>query len=282
MMQSNRLEPAPRQIADTQFETIASLVEQEAGLSISPSKRAMVFSRVDKLVRAEGLAGFDQYCAMLQEGPSAATIEKLVAALTTNVTEFFREPHHFEHFAETLLPSATSHQPCRVWSAGCADGMEAYSIVMAAAKAGPAAETFRAKVLGTDINRKMIHKARVGIYDARHIQQIPRSDADTFFAPLNGGKQFQIQPQIRDQVTFNSLNLIRDWPMRFKFDAIFCRNVLIYFSNATQNQLWPKLTKALRPGGYLYLGHSERFSDAADHGFQLVGPTTYQRTDSAA
>jgi len=272
--------PPPQGLTTAQFAQIAEIAKREAGLTLSESKTAMIASRLAKRLRALDLESFDTYCAHLGAGEGAAEITHLISALTTNVTHFFRERHHFGLLREDILPElrqrAAVGDPVRIWSAGCSDGQEAYSIGITMLDAWPEAARSGLRILGTDIDTKMIRKAQAGRYPARQLEPVERDLRQRYFGPAESDGTHSVTSELRAMIRFNNLNLIGPWPMRTRFDVIFCRNVVIYFDAETQNRLWPRFAECLKPGGWLILGHSERVPDTADMPFRAAGRTAYR------
>lgn len=258
------------------FHQIADLLRKQSGIHLSESKAVLVQSRLIRRLRALQLQSFDQYCALIAAGAGEDEHMALVAALTTNVTRFFREPHHFEHFravaARSLVPGARAGQRLRFWSAGCSSGEEPYSIALALLDVFPDAPDFDVKILATDIDPNVIEEGREGVYGEDRLAPVSREQRERWFKPLEG-RGWRAGEALRSLVSFKRLNLIGHWPMRGKFDAIFCRNVVIYFEEATQDAIWGRFRNALTTGGRLYVGHSERVGAA---GFESDGLTVYR------
>jgi len=277
-------------LTQAQFKIVADLAYREAGLAISPSKNAMVFSRLVKRMKVLGLCDIDGYCQHLQHSTDSSELGNLVCALTTNVTQFFREPHHFEllreQFSKLWRARARQGHILRFWSAGCSTGMEPYSIAMTVADVLPDFQKWDIRILATDIDHEMIEHARQGIYPYPSTTHIPKHLRDTMLEPCNRDGRTKIaaaqcdhrviRSDIRALVTFNTHNLIGPWPIRHAFDAIFCRNVVIYFDEATQNRLWPKFAAVIAKDGCFFLGHSERLAGYESFGFRPIGLTAYQ------
>ncbi len=265
------------------FVRVTKIALAAAGLSIPDSKRTMVQSRLARRLKVTGIPTFDQYLDHV-EGPDGATeLEQMVSALTTNVSHFFREDHHFAALREKVLPGllerARQGGRIRIWSAGCSTGQEPYSIAMTLLEADNKIDTHDVKILASDIDLKVLAAAKAGQYDDRQVQSIPEALLARYFDRSRGedGEWFSAKDRIRSLVSFRQLNLMAQWPMRGGFDAIFCRNVVIYFSEETQAALWPRFHSALMPGGWFFLGHSERIHDPGKIGFDTVGVTTYRR-----
>lgn len=260
-----------------QFDRIAELARATAGLKLVPEKAAMVLSRVGKRLRALELRDEDAYLAHLNGPNGSEERTQLIGALTTNVTGFFRENHHFTHFAKEHLPAliarARRGARLRFWSSACSSGQEPYSLAMVLLETFPDISRHDVKILATDIDTEILKKARAGRYSRDHVSTLgPRRDR--FFASTASG-DFEIGEPVRSLVSFRHLNLMGDWPMKGRFDAIFCRNVMIYFDEATQARLIGRLAEACVPGAMLYLGHSERMHPDYRHAFRQVTQTGF-------
>lgn len=265
---------------DDDFHFIVRLIAERAGIALSEVKRNLVYSRLARRLRTLKLDSFSAYCRLL-ENDDGSELEQFVNALTTNLTSFFREPKHFEYLSQTLLPAlrqAPPGQPLRIWSAGCSTGEEPYTLAMTLEETLPGHEN--ARILATDLDSSVIARASTGIYDAERVQALPGNTLKRWFQRGSGehdGK-VRVRPEIRERVTFRQLNLIEPWPMRNPFDVIFCRNVVIYFDRDTQRKLFDRFADQLRPGGHLFLGHSETLHKVSDR-FRLLGNTIYQRVE---
>lgn len=266
------------------FERVATLAYERIGLHLETHKRDLVYGRLAKRLRLLGLNGFQDYFALL-EGPQGKAEERaLLSLLTTNVTQFFRENHHFELMRQRVLPEvikrAKSGQRVRLWSAGCSAGHEAYSMALVIADMCPRAAELDLRILATDVDQNILKVAVNGQYAKSDLEGIPSKlrKAGTMPTP-NGG--FEVNADIRKLVTFGELNLIKPWPVDGPFDVIFCRNVAIYFDKRTQEILWTRFAKVLREGGWLMIGHSERLSGAATVHLQSEGVTAYSKLTAA-
>lgn len=268
---------------DRAFEQIAAIAYEEAGLAISPSKAAMVHTRLARRLRVLQLNSYDQYCALVLSKDGASERRELISALTTNVSHFFREDHHFDRMKEEVLPDLhrklQAGKRVRIWSAGCSNGQEPYSIAMTFLEFGalPAGADF--KILATDIDAKVISFARKGQYDENMLSGLPKPLRDSYFKPVKQAQSdtWQAGDSLKNLVSFKELNLLDTWPMKGTFDVIFCRNVVIYFDEKTQGVLWKKFSATLHAGGWLFLGHSERVSEDSIADLPPVGMTTYRR-----
>jgi chemotaxis protein methyltransferase CheR len=261
------------------FVAIATIMQQDTGISLHDNKANLVYSRLAKRLRILEIANFDQYCDLVTSPAGAEERQAMIAALTTNVTRFFREPHHFEHLKTQILPVALNNlgkgKKIRLWSAACSSGQEPYSIALTILSLLPDAARHDIKILATDIDPNMIAAGTAGIYDKSALEPVPGAMVNKWFTPLPDGR-FQAGPDLRALVSFKQLNLIGNWPMRQAFSAIFCRNVVIYFENDTQAAIWSRMTPLLEPGGALYIGHSEHVNGPAEKLLRSDGITTYR------
>lgn len=264
------------------FRQIAQLVHSEAGIVLTEAKVNLVYSRLAKRLRAIGLRTFREYCALIQGESGIDERQAMIAAMTTNVTRFFRESHHFDYLRTRVLPEllekARQRGKVRVWSAGSSSGEEAYSIALTILELEPNAAELDVRILASDIDPEMLRRGSTGIYAARQMGDIPAELRRKWFKPVNGsgGSDLEVSEEMHELVRFRELNLLREWPMRGKFDIIFCRNVMIYFDDDTQSSVWGRFSNILNPGGTLCIGHSERIQ-IGSHPYDLVGQTIYRR-----
>jgi chemotaxis protein methyltransferase CheR len=270
------MEHAEISLSDREFSRIKSRVYQVAGISLSDAKRTLVISRLSKIVRSLELTSFDAYIDYLERGGSAADGQDFVNALTTNLTRFYREDHHFAHL-RSYVASLIAEQPrgsrLRIWSAGCSTGQEPYTIGMDLLTAFPELKRWDLKILATDIDTAVIAKAALGVYPESELAGLSAERMRPFTKSSDG--TVRVPEAVRQMVSFKPLNLIGPWPMKGPFDAIFCRNVAIYFDKPTQGEVFGRFSKMLAPQGFLYIGHSENLGSGGD-GFRLVGKTIYQ------
>jgi chemotaxis protein methyltransferase CheR len=269
------------ELGDREFRYLTSFLSQETGIVLSEHKRQMVCGRLVKRLRTLGLGSFAEYCAMLDGSGGHAEVEHLVNAITTNITHFFREQHHFEHLQRAVLEPLAAQHPqrnrIRIWSAGCSSGEEPYSIAMVVADCLKPAASWDALVLATDIDTNMLSRGTQGIYSASDAGHIPATYAKRFVRRINGeSDRVQMADDVRRLIRFKRLNLLEGWPMGGKFDAIFCRNVAIYFDKPTQRNLFNRYADILVPGGMLYLGHAESLIGMTDR-FEVSDKTVYRR-----
>jgi chemotaxis protein methyltransferase CheR len=262
------------------FAFIASALYEDAGIHLPASKASLVYSRLTKRLRNLGLESFHDYCALVGSSDGADERAQMIAALTTNVTRFFREPHHFEHMRARLIAPDVSDiragKRLRIWSAGCSSGQEPYSIALTILSLMPDVRSFDVRILATDINPHVLQTARRGIYSAEEAASVPVELRRAWMEPADDGA-LRLDDAARGLITFRTLNLISSWPMSGPFDAVFCRNVVIYFDERTQMRLLNRMTSLIRPGGYLYLGHSERLVGPAEALFKADGTTAYRK-----
>lgn len=266
-----------REYAFTQqdFERIKKLIYQHAGISLSPSKQNMVYSRLARRVRANGLNSFKDYLGFLEKGNSEEW-EAFTNALTTNLTAFFREQHHFPIF-EKHLEQRKNQKKIQLWCSASSTGEEPYSMAMAVTNAFKSM-TPPVHILATDLDTNVLAKAQLGIYSLDRLEKIPKEKLRQFFLKGKGhhAGSARVRPELRNMITFRQLNLLDEvWPIRGPFDAIFCRNVMIYFDKPTQYKILKKFVPLLAPDGLLFAGHSESFQHASDL-FKLREKTVYE------
>jgi chemotaxis protein methyltransferase CheR len=257
------------------FARVQSLIYQRAGISLHDGKHAMVYSRLSRRLRETGHHSFRDYLGWLEshDGPEW---QEFVNALTTNLTSFFREQHHFEILAE-YLKSRPAGTPWRVWCNAASTGEEPYSIVMTALDAlGPQANF---KLWASDIDSKVLATAARGVYRSESTKGLDMARLQRFFMRGKGNNEglLRVKPELQRLIEFLSVNLIRDdWPFREPFDIVFCRNVMIYFDAPTQRSVLERIHRVMKPGGQLFVGHSENFNESRDL-FVLRGKTVYER-----
>lgn len=257
------------------FERICALIHQHAGISLNPSKREMVYSRLTKRLRANHLTSFSDYIALLERG-HAGEREAFINALTTNLTYFFREEHHFPLLAEHVK---SRNHPVYLWCAASSTGEEAYSMAMTMADLYGTLNP-PVRILASDVDSTVLEKAMNGVYSLSQIEKLPHEKFRKYFieTPANLVK---VRPEIMNMVTFRKINLLdRVWPTKGPFDAIFCRNVMIYFDKKTQFDILKKFVPLLRQDGLLFAGHSESFHHAPEL-FRLRGKNVYELSNKS-
>lgn len=249
-----------------------------AGIALADHKQDMVYNRLVRRLRELGLDSFDEYFRFLDTSPAEFT--QFINALTTNLTAFFREKHHFDFVKERIIPEYISkrNHRLRIWSAGCSLGEESYSLAIALLEAGVDPDSWDAKILATDIDSKVLASATTGVYEQSRVKALPKATVHRWF--LKGKNQndgrVKVRPELQSLVSFKHLNLMDEWPMKGPFDFIFCRNVMIYFDQATQINLLNRMADLLCPGGYLFVGHSEALARHQSR-FELMGKTIYRK-----
>jgi len=275
---------SPREFAFTEadFRNLAQFAYEHAGIALSDSKRNLVYSRLSRRLRALGLTSFRQYRAHLAENPSE--LEGFINAISTNLTRFFREAHHFDHFrSHVAVPFAQAahragNRRLRVWSAGCSTGEEPYTIAVVLEREIRDLKDRDARILATDIDTEVIAKGVRGEYPVEAIEEVPKVYREQFQPAVGNRKSASVvmSEAIRSLITFGRLNLMEPWPLKGLFDAIFCRNVMIYFDGPTKAALVDRFTQQIKPGGWLYVGHSESLI-GSHPGLQHFGRTIYRR-----
>ncbi len=264
------------------FDSIRDTLYAHAGIVLDETKVPLVYSRLAKRLRGLGMASFRDYCALLVSGEGGDERQRMMAALTTNVTRFFREPHHFDYLRTTVLPPllerAARGASVRIWSAGCSMGQEPYSIAFTILSMMPTAPSRDIRILATDIDPNVIATARAAEYADDLVGEIAPDIRRKFLrkSATNPGSWI-VDDAARELIRFNELNLMEPWPMKRTFDVLFCRNVVIYFNEETQAKLWGRYADVLAPGGSLFIGHSERISGPATSAFETVGLTAYRK-----
>lgn len=260
------------------FERIKKLIYKHAGISLSSSKQNMVYSRLARRLRANGLNSFSEYLNFLERG-NPEEWEAFTNALTTNLTAFFREQHHFP-ILEKHVEQRKNQKKIQLWCSASSTGEEPYSMAMAMVQAFKTL-TPPVHILATDLDTNVLAKAQLGIYSLDKLEKIPKEKLRQFFLKGKGhhAGSARVRPELRNMITFRQLNLLDEsWPIRGPFDAIFCRNVMIYFDKPTQYQILKKFVPLLAPDGLLFAGHSESFQHAIDL-FKLREKTVYELAD---
>jgi len=272
------------ELSDKQFNRIRELVREHTGIALSEAKRQLVYGRLVRRLRALKLDTFGEYIEMLEEGIEKE-LEEFTNAITTNLTSFFREPHHFEYLASDVLPQLVARDPGtrrgRIWCCAASTGEEPYSIAMILREAQELLHGWDMKLLATDLDSAVLATGAAGVYNADRLQSVAGARVSRFFHKGSGAQlgKYRVHEDLRSLITFKQLNLMHDWPMRGPFDAIFCRNVIIYFDKETQRALFERMAALQRPGDYLFLGHSESLYRVSDK-YELVGRTIYRRNSA--
>jgi chemotaxis protein methyltransferase CheR len=266
-------------IRDEEFQAIRQFLYEETGISLGASKQDMVSSRLAKRLRHHGLRSFGEYLRRVREDdPTGAERQELINCLTTNKTDFFREPHHFEFLRDTVIPRLRARKRVRIWSAGCSTGEEPYTLAMTLGEHCPASEGWDVRILASDIDTAVLAAAEKGVYAADRVADVPVALLHKYFRRGSGANAGKVaaKPELRERITFRQINLMEEpWPFRTQFDVIFCRNVVIYFDRETQRRLLTRFAAHLDPQGYLILGHSENLHWMVDT-FTSVGSTVHR------
>jgi len=269
------------EFGDKEFNFLREFVKDRTGINLSDAKRELVYGRLAKRLRILKLGGFGEYCERLKNGDDEET-SNLIDSITTNLTSFFRENHHFEYLADELIPRIQKqnhiNRRLRIWSAGCSSGEEPYSIAMVLNESMPSTGGWDTKILATDLDSNVVARAKSGVYDLGRINSLPNSRLKRWFSKGKGDNANQIQASadLQKLITFKQLNLMHEWPVKGPFDAIFCRNVVIYFDKPTQRVLFDRYADLLTDNGILFIGHSEALFKVSDR-FKLLGRTIYQK-----
>ena len=257
------------------FDFLRQVVSDSTGIVSSEDKYTMYYSRLVTRLRALGLADFRAYRDYLGRNPETESIE-LINSVTTNLTSFFREKHHFDYLREEIVPrrKQARERRLRIWSAGCSSGEEAYSIALTLRQAIADINQWDIRILATDIDSNVLATAEEGVYDAARLAAIEPALKLRYFETVEGGS-LRVHDSIRQMIQFQQLNLLHRWPMPERFDLIFCRNVVIYFSAETKVQLVDRFADQLLPDGLLIMGHSESLYRTSDR-FESLGKTVYR------
>ena len=263
------------------FEALRTLVKQLTGINLSDQKRELVYGRLARRLRALQLRSFAEYRNVLARD-GGREIAELCNAITTNLTAFFREPHHFDYLREhVLLPMAANPngpRKLRIWSAGCSSGEEPYSIAMTVLETLPDLKRWDIRILATDLDSDVLERGRRGLYAADRVRGLSQQRIARFFFPRGerDGLYHQVVPEVASLITFKQLNLMHPLPMKGPLQGIFCRNVVIYFDKDTQRDLFARVAQLQQPGQLLFLGHSESLFKVSE-AYSLIGRTVHRR-----
>lgn len=274
---------AAREYAFTRrdFDYLRQLSNARTGIVVSDDKFDMFYSRLARRVRALGLVSFSDYCDYLDRSNDEGELIELVNAVTTNLTSFFRENHHFDFLAETALPEAVERnrdaRRLRIWSAGCSTGEEPYSLAMTLQENGQRLTGWDTRILASDIDSNVLAQARTGVYAANRVEALPQRRLKAFFQRGRGAQEgrVRVKDALRGLVEFQQINLMEPLAVE-RQDIIFCRNVIIYFDKETKQRLVERFADQLVDGGYLFIGHSESLYKVTER-FRLIGHTIYQK-----
>lgn len=262
-------------MTEEDFWSLSKLAYQHTGIVLAEHKKNLVYGRLSRRIRNLGLANFNDYIELIKDGQHNE-FDAFLNAITTNLTSFFREMHHFDFLRDTVFPELLRKKDSkiRIWSAGCSTGDEPYSISMTLADhfKNPG----KVKILATDLDANVLQHGRLGVYDQARVEGLPKELLRRHFRRDRENGSVLVKDHIKEPVVFNRLNLLAEWPMKGQFDVIFCRNVLIYFDKETQAKLINRYTGCLKSRGYLIIGHSENISRLSND-FEFIGQTIYQK-----
>lgn len=269
---------------DRDFRAIAQLVHDKTGIALSDQKRDLVYGRLAKRLRLLQLESFRDYRALLEEGHDE--FENFVNSITTNHTKFFREAHHFVHLKNVVIPNlqrqanTSGKKTFRMWSAACSSGEEPYSIALTLMAYLASSKDFDLRILATDLDSNVLRKARSAEYSRKQFDDLPPGLVDRLPRKTVSlsSERMKLNETVCRLINFRQLNLMLSWPMTKKFDAIMCRNVMIYFDDETKKTLVRQFDKYLDVGGFLYTGHAESLLGLLDN-YKMVGRTIYQKVE---
>jgi chemotaxis protein methyltransferase CheR len=274
-VRDNKLETVKEfEFTTRDFDRVRALIYKRAGIALAASKQEMVYSRLARRLRAIGIRSFEGYLDALEEGQDNDEWEAFTNALTTNLTAFFREEHHFPLLAAHVR---NSKEPVTIWCSASSTGEEPYSIAMTLCEA-LGTLTPPAQVIATDIDTNVLNTAANGVYPMERVERVSQERVKRFFLKGKGAQEglVRVRPELRQMVTFKQINLLADsWPVSGPFDAIFCRNVMIYFDKPTQGKILSRFVPLMKPDALLFAGHSENFMYVSD-AFKLRGKTVYE------
>jgi chemotaxis protein methyltransferase CheR len=264
-------------LTDRDLRALARLVYDRAGITLHDGKKALVTARLQKRVRAGGFGSFGAYVKFVESDASGDELVALLDAISTNHTSFYREPQHFELLASKIAPAVTTGG-IDIWSAACSSGEEPYTIAMTMADALGIDPAGQVRILASDLSTKVLHTARGAVYKLERVEGLSREVLRRHFEKGLGAQSglARVNPRIQAAVTFERLNLLEITDLKRRFDVVFCRNVMIYFDRAVQQKVVSMLERHLKPGGWLFISHSESLN-GIEHGLQWVAPAVYRR-----
>jgi chemotaxis protein methyltransferase CheR len=269
-------------LGDRELGAIVRLVYEKSGITLHDGKRALVAARLQKRLREGAFGSFREYLAHVKGDESGGELVRLLDAIATNHTSFFREPQHFEYLRQRLAPAwAAGNRDVAIWSAACSTGEEPFTIAMTLADSLDSAALARIRIVASDLSTKALARARAGVYPVDRVRAIPPDVLKRYVERGLGDQEglARIAPDLRRRVEFRQINLVDDPRIEGEFDAIFCRNVMIYFDKAVQQRVVSLLERHLRQGGTLFISHSESLNGLA-HGLRWVAPAVYRREAS--
>ena len=266
-------------ITDTEYSQFQTFIYEQVGITLSGDKKTLIVSRLGKRLRALELSSYQEYLDYVRGDAGQEELTNLLDLISTNKTDFFREPVHFDFLRNTVLPTLTTSRQVRIWSSASSSGEEPYTIAMTLYDSVPNPAQWDFKVLASDISTRVLAKAAAGIYEDERVASLDSDLVRRHFLRGRGDhtSRVKVKPHIAEIVRFRRINLMDEsFPIRTALDVVFCRNVMIYFDKETQSRLVQKFFRYLKPGGYLFIGHSESLQ-WVDHPFTYVAPTIYQK-----
>ncbi len=266
-------------ITAEEFQRFRTLIYDESGISLSDKKQSFLASRLSKRLRDLGVETFSEYYEKVTEDPTREEFTCMLDLISTNKTDFFREPKHFDFLRDTIIPELATAKRIRIWSSACSTGEEPYTIAITLCDGVQDPAQWDFKILASDLSTRVLAKAASGVYDQGRFRDVPPDTLKRHFLRGRGDNEgvFKVKPHLASMIRFRRLNLMDDhFPIKTPLDLIFCRNVMIYFDRPTQETLVNKFHRYLKPGGYLFIGHSESLQWVA-HPFKSVAPTIYQK-----
>jgi len=279
--QTGEAEGKEFRFSDRDFQRLRQLISRETGIVITDAKRQMVYSRLVRRLRALDIKDFRDYCELLEDDISGE-VGEFINAITTNLTAFFREPHHFSYLQNVVIPELlcrnTGSRRIRIWSAGCSTGEEPYSIAIALAEVIPPGGHWDWRILATDIDTDVLDTAESGIFPQERATGMSHARLHRWFSRGSGANKgmVRVSSELRDRITFRRLNLLEEWPVRGPIDVQFCRNVVIYFDKETQRTIFERFADRMVSGSCLFVGHSESLFKVTDR-FESTGQTIYRK-----
>jgi chemotaxis protein methyltransferase CheR len=265
---------------EADFNRVRSVVHAHAGIHLADSKQNLVYNRLARRLRALGFDDFQSYLSYVEGDGKDEEFTHLINAITTNLTFFFRENHHFEFLQQELFPALIKKnadtRKVRIWSAGCSTGEEPYSLAIVAKECLPSGWDVR--IDASDLDTNVVETGKEGIYSIEALKGVTQERVKRWFLRGSGanGGMVKVKPELKELIRFQQVNLMLDWPWSEQFDVIFCRNVVIYFDKPTQQRLFSRYHQALKPDGHLFIGHSESLYKVSEQ-FKLLGKTIYQK-----
>jgi chemotaxis protein methyltransferase CheR len=281
MIDATTFSQSPPKLRTSDFDQIRKMVYEFCGVDLT-GKQVLVGTRLGKRVRDLGFDSFDKYCEHVRSEKSGAAFSMMIDTLTTNHTSFFREQQHFDFLKKSIVPSLPANSPIAIWSAACSSGEEPYTIAFSLVEALGASAFHRTTILATDISTRVLERAKLGLYPAARLDKLPPAVRRECLLKGTGqyADQCLVKREVKSLIEFRHFNLLDECSSFGPFHVIFCRNVMIYFDQQTQQTVVNSLASRLLPGGYLLIGHSESLN-GIDHPLQYISPATYRKKGSS-